>query len=228
MQHPPKKNPSQKSTAHTAICCQHHKKLPMPVIQTINIISELATKYGLQYTSPLLQGQKTTQPDNTDTPTSHSPLGTPVFTNIVFKGTPYIDATPYPTQLSFPDIEFQTVLLTVSQAKKIVKTEIQGRNGTVKEYIGMDDYHITINAIINGANYTYPWAHVNAIKQMLDAPIPIAVECKYLNALGINTVVVESYQIGQEEGKYSQQKITISCISDIPILLQQLTTKTIA
>jgi len=208
----------------------------MPVIQTINIISELATKYGLQYTNVLVQGQtpKAQESDvyagkidvdaflNSNDPIAQSPLGTPVFTNIIFKGATYKDAItlrPY----SFSDIEFQTVLLTVSQAKKIVKTEIQGRNGTVKEYIGMDDYHITVNAIINGANYTYPWAQVNAVKQMLDAPVPIIVECKYLNGLGVNTVVVESYQIGQEEGKYSQQKITINCISDTPILLQRLT-----
>ena len=200
----------------------------MPVIQTINIISELATKYGQNYTSQLLQEQNTAQPNNTDDPTSHSPLGTPVFTNIVFKGSSYIETAPTQSTLSFPDITFQTVLITVGQAKKIVKTEIQGRNGTVKEYIGMDDYHITINAIINGANGSYPWVQVIAVKQMLDAPVPIAIECKYLNSMGINTVVVESYQIGQEEGKYSQQKITINCISDIPLLLQQLTNKTTA
>jgi hypothetical protein len=208
----------------------------MPVIQTINIISELATKYGLQYTNVLVQGQMPASQANdpysgkidadvyldSDNPVAISPLNTPVFTNIIFKGATYKDPVTL-KQYSFNDIEFQTVLLTVSLAKKLVKTEIQGRNGTVKEYIGMDDYQITVNAIINGANYTYPWVQVTALKQMLDAPVPVTVQCKYLNSLGINTVVVENYQIGQEEGRYSQQKITVHCISDTPILLQRLT-----
>ena len=154
-----------------------------------------------------------------DFPVATSALGTPVYTNIVFKGGRYTNhITGSPTH--FDDVELQTVLLGVSQAKKIVKTEIQGRDGTLKEYIGMDDYHITVNAIINGANGHYPAEDVQLLKQMLDAPVTIDVTCDYLLLLGIHCVVVESYSFAQEAGMYSQQKVSINCISDIPIILQ--------
>jgi len=212
----------------------------MPLIQTVNIISDLAQKFNLQNApiyvdkSKLNIGTQATPAANrnqydgkipdigyyylSDYPIATSSLGTPVYTNIVFKGSTYTNSVG--KQSSFADVELQTVLLHVSQAKKIIRTEIQGRDGTVKEYIGMDDYHITINAIINGINGHYPIEDIAPLKQMLDAPVTIDVACNYLLMLGIQSVVVESYAFEQEAGMYSQQKVSINCISDTPIILQ--------
>lgn len=152
-----------------------------------------------------------------------SELGYPIFTNITFNAGSYTDYTTGRPR-SFAAIALETVLLTVSQAKKIVRTEIQGKDGTVKEYIGMDDYHIAINAIITTqprqVNGHYPANEVAAVKQMLDAPVPIGVTCDYLQRLGIYSVVVTDYSIPQKAGRYSQQDITINCISDAPVQLQ--------
>jgi hypothetical protein len=212
----------------------------MPLIQTVNVISDLAQKFNLQNApiyvdkSKLNIGTKSIPSANknpydgkipdigyyylSDYPIATSSLGTPVYTNLVFKGGSYTNSAG--KQSTFADVELQTVLLQVSQAKKIIKTEIQGRDGTVKEYIGMDDYHISVNAIINGSNGYYPAEDVSTLKQILDAPVTIDVACNYLLMLGIKSIVVESYAFEQQAGMYSQQKVSINCISDTPIILQ--------
>jgi hypothetical protein len=215
--------------------------IPTMIIQTVNIVTQLARRFNLKYANIYVDRKLfNIGPDSgpgynrnpyigtligettfRDVPVASGALGNPVFTNVVFKGGKYTDHITG-VEHTYPDIELQTVLLSVSQAKKIVKTEIQGRDGTVKEYIGMDDYKVTINAIINGTNGHYPVEDIAALKQMLDAPVTIDVTCKYLETLGIHAVVVEGYEINQEEGMYSQQKITINCCSDTAILLQSL------
>lgn len=161
------------------------------------------------------------QTDDLDQELYRSALGTPVYTNIEFSAGEYETNTPGVFK-QFGPMRFEAVLLTVSQAKKIIKTEIQGRDGTVKEYIGMDDYAVGINGIITGGNGHYPIGDTASLKKILDAPIALNVASTYLQNLGITTVVVESYTLEQKEGGYSYQTFSISCISDAPQELKLL------
>ena len=144
-----------------------------------------------------------------------SELNTPVYTNIEFLPDTY-ETSIKGKFLTTPQMRFDAILLTVTQAKKIIKTEIQGRNGTVKEYLGLDDFQVQINGVITGPNGHYPIETVSFLKQILDAPIPIPVASTYLNNLGIHLLVVESYELAQEAGGYSYQTFSISCSSDVP------------
>ena len=144
-------------------------------------------------------------------------LGTPVVCDLTFNSVTYTDNAG--NQRTTPPLTFVTVLLDVSQAKKIITTEIQGRDGTVKEYIGMDDYNISINGIITGTNGSYPQNEVNNLKRMLDAPVAIPVVSTYLTALGIYNVVVKEFSFDQEAGGYSKQNFSITALSDFPIEL---------
>lgn len=162
---------------------------------------------------------KIPQTNNTDPVLYQSPISTPVYTDITFESVTYKDFVSGKT-ITTQKQTYITVLINVSQAKKIIKTEIQGRNGTVKEYIGMDDYGITINGIIAGPNGSYPKAIMLQLKKIIDAPVPIPVTSTYLNNLGIFNIVVESYSFDQEPGGYSKQNFTISAISDLPVELQ--------
>ena len=101
-----------------------------------------------------------------------------------------------------------------------MKTEIQGRDGTVKEYIGKDDAQVTISGIIVGGNGKYPLDEVAELKRTLDAPVPLPVVNPHLNAMNIFYLVVDGYDIPQEAGRYSQQNFTIQTVSDTPIELQ--------
>lgn len=198
------------------------------VISTYSILSGLVEKYNIRHQRVILSQQSNPYegkiPQNVvvDKPLKFSELGTPVFSNITFKGGQYTDHLTGKVY-TFEDITMDTVLLNVSQAKRIVRTEIEGRNGSVKEYIGLDDYQVQVNAILTGGNGHYPVERVLPLKRMLDAPVPIDVVCSYLKNLGIYTLVVTGYTIDQEAGGYSQQNVSIQCISDTPIILQRVT-----
>lgn len=148
-----------------------------------------------------------------------SALGTPVVINLKFASVEYTDLLTGRQKFT-SELTFDTVLCTVSQAKRIVRTEIQGADGTVKEYIGLDDYSVQINGIICGDNGRYPATEVNALKQMLDAPVAVPVISSFLNRLGIYNVVVMDYAIPQEAGGYSKQDFSITALSDTPLELQ--------
>ncbi|MEI8137589.1 MAG: DUF6046 domain-containing protein, partial [Bacteroidota bacterium] len=53
-------------------------------------------------------------------------------------------------------IVIDTALFNVTQTKNIITTSIQGRNGTVKEYISLGDYNVTIKGVLTGTNGLYP------------------------------------------------------------------------
>lgn len=147
-----------------------------------------------------------------------SSLGTPVYADVVFEAGSYEDDNGQVQ--SFEQLRYDTVLLSVSQTKKIVQTEIQGRSGSVKEYIGDSDYMITLNGIITGTHLRHPKDEIAALKKMLDAKVPIAISCPYLQNLGITDIVVQSYFFGQSEGGYAYQAFTIEMLSDTPVELR--------
>ena len=145
-----------------------------------------------------------------------SALGTPVVMDLAFESVTYKDFVSGKT-FKTPPIKFETILCTVTQAKKIIKTEIQGRDGTVKEYIGMDDYQVTINGIIVGENRVYPKSVVLQLKAVLDAPVPVPVVSDFLNNLGVFNIVVNDYAFPQVAGGQSKQDFSINAISDTPV-----------
>lgn len=145
---------------------------------------------------------------------SMSALNTPVYSNIHFLDVEYTDIQG--RTIRTEGKIYDAVLITVSQAKKIITTEIQGRNGTVKEYIGLDDYQVVVNGIITGANGVHPVDDIAALKKMLDAPVAIDVACAYLQNLGIQSLVAMDYTFEQQAGGYSYQTFSITFKSDIP------------
>lgn len=149
-----------------------------------------------------------------DSPISTSVLNTPVYSNIHFLDVEYTDNAG--RTITTQGKIYDAVLITVSQAKKIITTEIQGRDGTVKEYIGLDDYQVTVNGIITGSNGVHPVDEIAQLKKMLDAPVAIEVSCDYLQRLGIYNLVVMDYTFEQQSGGYSYQTFSINFKSDLP------------
>ena len=145
----------------------------------------------------------------------HSALNTPVYTNIEF-GSGRYETNTKGIFKEFQSLRYEAVLITVSQAKKIITTEIQGRDGTVKEYIGMDDYTVQVNGVITGSNGHHPIDEIAALKKMLDAPISIDVTSTYLQNLGIVSLVVFDFDFEQEAGGFSYQTFKITFKSDVP------------
>lgn len=149
-----------------------------------------------------------------------SELGTQVMADVTFKSVIWTDTKggKHVTKQQ----TFQAILIDLTFPRNIVKTEIQGRNGTVKEYIGEGDAQISFRGVITGQNGQYPESKVQDLVQLLKAPIPIEVICSYLNNKGVFTIVFEDRTLSQEEGGYSYQTFSLNAISDIPIELQIL------
>lgn len=153
-------------------------------------------------------------------------LGNKVFSNLQIQADEYeLDGT----KLQFRDLIFDTCLFTVRQMKNIVKTPVQGRSGTVKEFIGNGDYMISIRGVISGPKNIYPLngnnvnsASVNSVNDLIamcNAPIELSVNSWYLNMLGIYSIVIESWDLPQREGNYSTQFFEIEASSDTDFIV---------
>lgn len=189
-------------------------------------VSQLVRTFNLQNVKVLQQPAnnfegKINQTTYKDPELYKSALGTPVVIDLTLDSVTYKDPTTNQSKTT-DKITFVTVLCTVSQAKKIVKTEIQGADGTVKEYIGLDDYQVSINGILTGNNGQRPLNELLSLKRTLDAPVAIPVISSFLNNLGIFNIVVDSYTLPQEAGGWSKQDFSINALSDTPFELLML------
>lgn len=187
-------------------------------------LGRLATAFNLQNIK-IIQGSgknpyegKIHANPETDLPLYYSTLGTPIFADITL-GDPtnenknsYTDPGGFPRR--FNAMTFATVLLTILQTKNIVTTDIQGRDGSIKEYIGLGDYQVTINGIIPGSNGHYPDQEVNQLYQILRAPIAIDATSWWLQIFNIQFLVIKDFTIPQLPGEYSQQSFSINAVSD--------------
>lgn len=158
--------------------------------------------------------------DNYDKELYQSKLGTPVLTNLVIEAGEYTDDRG--NRKTFPKLTFDTILLTVAQSKNIQKTVMQGRPGTVKEYISLGDFEVTINGIICGSNGVYPRDDVANLKDMLNSPLSLKVTSWWLQIWDVDEIVVETFEVPQIAGEYSQQQFSINALSDYPVELEVL------
>lgn len=196
---------------------------PYNIIPLGPAVRALTLTYKLDHRPPVVKNDnpydsKIPQGLPTEPMLYKSILGTPVVTDIVLQGGSYTNGETGKV-ITFPEIVLVTVLVTMSQPKRIIRTEIQGRDNTVKEYIGMDDYQITINGTIPGANGIFPYEDVADLHSLLRAPVTIKVVSAYLQLFDIFNIVVLDFSFDQEAGGISQQNFTINCISDKPIEL---------
>jgi hypothetical protein len=104
--------------------------------------------------------------------------------------------------------------MTVSRTKRIVKTSLQGRKGTIKEYIGAEDFVINVSGIINLTEHTYPEQIVRDLHKICDIPDQLYVNSKFLSMYGIQYVVIESYKFNEQRGMSNQQAFEITMVSD--------------
>jgi hypothetical protein len=155
----------------------------------------------------------------TDTADGTSYLGTPVYDRLIFQSGSY--KTLNDETVNYDELIINTVLLTVNQSKNIVTTSLQGRTGTIKEYVSAGDYTIDIQGIISSDGVTYPEEEVNVLVSLLNAPTELRVTSNFLNFFNINDIVITDFTINQVRGVRNQQSFSISAISDRVINLEE-------
>lgn len=163
-------------------------------------------------------------------------LGTPIFDQLTIQGGQFnelgnVIGPPQP----FDQLIIPAVIIEVSQTKNIVTTAIQGRNGTVKEFVSDGDFAITLTGVIVGRNEgnevvdignVYPDDDVKKLVIICKVPDILTLTSKFLNdVFGINEVVITDYNIPQREATRDMQPFQINMLSDVPIDLEELTTE---
>jgi hypothetical protein len=147
-------------------------------------------------------------------------LGLPVQSFFEFKEGSYTNRDN--NQVSFNGVRLTTVLVNLTQSKNIVMTPINGRNGTVKEYVSDGDFVIEIFGKVVNKNNIYPTEAVRALKELKDVPQAIEINCPYLQTFDISNVVITDFEMNETEGFRNSQEFRISMVSDTIIELEDL------
>ena len=163
---------------------------------------------------------------------STSYLGTPIFDPFKFQGGQFIEFGLTGPPQPFDELIIPSAIIEVSQSKNIITTAIQGRNGTVKEFVSDGDFSITLTGVIVGKNEggkvkgignVYPFDDVQKLITICKIPAPISVTSSFLDKIfSISQVVITDYSIPQKEASRNMQPFQISMLSDVPIELEEL------
>lgn len=148
-----------------------------------------------------------------------SKYDTPVRNYILFNGSSYpvLNRDGFLAQISYPTLLIDSAVIRVGMRKNIQRTAINGRNGTRKEYISDGDFNIDIKGVIaSDTPYNYPHDAVNDLRKVLLTPEPVTVISPALARWGISTIVIDAFDIPQEEGYYNKQEFAIRAISHEP------------
>lgn len=178
-----------------------------------------------------------------DTPFSY--LGTPILDPFTFNGGNFEKRSESGEIITenFPDergvkgigLTIPNMIIEVNQTKNIITTPIQGRDGTVKEFISRGDYLITLSGIITGQmneqtgtvndiGNVYPTADVQKLITICEVPDSLTVTSEFLGMFlkKDSKVVITNYNIPQQIGVRNFQTFTINMLSDTPINLNEL------
>lgn len=111
-------------------------------------------------------------------------------------------------------------LVSVSGQNMIVKTQLTGVRGLVKELISTDDYAIKIEGlIINESSDDYPEEYLRKIRTICEKPAAVEIDNRLLTLFDIHQVAIESYSFPGVAGDQNVQAYVITCSSDRPIEL---------
>lgn len=149
------------------------------------------------------------EPDN-----GKSYLGTPVYSYIEFPEGKYETLTGQ--VVDFDGVRINEVLIEVSMTKNIITTAIQGRNGTVKEYVSDGDYNIQVTGKLVNQKNAMPEVALNALKEICKVPDSLIVNCPFLQYFDITAVVIQDYRFLEIEGTRNMIDFTMNLLSDTP------------
>lgn len=111
-------------------------------------------------------------------------------------------------------VELKNVEMTASRTNNVVKTAINGRKGTIKEFVSEGDVAIGMTVKLLSEDNEYPWAQVQELKTVLKKHRELKVVSRWLNTVwDVTRVAVESYQMsGHTERNF--EEVELNLVSD--------------
>lgn len=191
---------------------------PFDKLQTGSKVSYQISRTGLQ----ALKGKLYQVPgQDFEEPIGTSALGTPIYDDITFPAGQYINL--FGDLIAFDEVRLENVLITANRSKRIIKTPVQGRDGTVKEYISAGDTIISVSGQINSVDNTFPELQMFNLRSLMDANASLSVVSTYLNdGLNIGHVVIDSDTYRQIRGSRNSIDISFQALSDVSVDLEEL------
>lgn len=153
-------------------------------------------------------------------PDKTSWLSTPVYDIVRILPFTYTNSNDETIEIS-DNVDLDTVLMEISQPRNIVKTMVQGGEGTVKEFISNGDYEISIIGVItskyaNISPFEAEPLFITQLRDALNANVSIPVSGNFFSVFDIKNIVVERYSLKQVEGARNAWEISIDAVSDEP------------
>lgn len=113
-------------------------------------------------------------------------------------------------------------LVSVRGGKKIIRTAIDGRQGTFKEEYSLQDYEVTIQGIAVDEQDpdAYPADQVRAIREVCERPGSVEVVCDLLTLFGITRLAIEPFEFPADVGMGAAQRYFIRAYSDTEFELE--------
>ncbi len=161
--------------------------------------------------------------DPVDTYDMTSYLGTPVWSNLIFSadGVDVGQPTTLDPDNGKKDLRIDTILFEVELPKLIVRTEIVGRNGTIKEYISDGDYQIMAKGlIVSPYPNQFPADDFDLLIKYVNVNTQISVISQFLDRFGITSVVIMRGRYFEIMGYRNQVGFELEMVSDRPIEFQ--------
>lgn len=168
--------------------------------------------------------------EQSQTPDAYNWMGNPVFDTVMLDAVSYVqenyfsnskflsDTGQTTRKVSLTGIRLDNCMHIVNMAKNIITTPIAGANGTVKEYIGLGDYQITLSGmLVNRHANTPPEQDMKLLVDYCKAPVAIPIFSNFLAYFEISSIVIVGEpSFSQIEGTRNAIMFTINCISDTP------------
>lgn len=204
--------------------------IPNQPIPSISKPQMVLGAFGLQLIKPKFYklGTEPEQGDDRVKPTSSmGVLGLPVFGGIFLQAGSYNDKNNSPVNYGDEGrvglgLSLECCLIEVGMQRHIVSTEIQGRSGTVKQFISNGDYAVTIKGILaSSVAGVYPDTDMRVLQSFCNTEDSFKITCPYLqDFFKISRLVVQYASFPQLEGNITVQPFELKCLSDEPVILK--------
>lgn len=204
-------------------------------VETASLAYQIAIAHGMNAIRPLMfnvpeNAQSVYNADAGDdidpSQVANFLLGNLVYDTVTFMGNnadgslSYYDLTSQQV-VTVAKMQIPIAMCNVTKNIKVVETDVAGRNGSIKQYINIGDYSVSIKGIFTtGTSDKYPIEAMKALQAITNATTEVKVVSNFLNIFGINYLVFKECNFEQMDNTgRDEQRFSLTCVSEIPFTI---------
>jgi len=112
------------------------------------------------------------------------------------------------------EVEIPNAIIKITCEKTIIKTPLVGLQGTVKEFIGINDYNINITG--TAVDQDWPESQIVGLHELFKENEPVTLKCALTDLFleDEDKIVITKMDFPDAASKENVQPFTIDCVSD--------------